>query len=88
MALAGFISSLVALLLTILFISIDGPLLIPVLILAAGIVLSSIGLRQIKKNPEKHKGKELAIAGLIIGIVPFISGVIYIIAYVLSGAHW
>jgi|WetSurSiteA1Bulk_404760.scaffolds.fasta_scaffold00506_8 hypothetical protein len=88
MALAGFISSLVALLLTILFISIDGPLLIPVLILAAGIVLSSIGLRQIKKNPEKNKGKRLAIAGLIIGIVPFITGIIYIIAYVLSGAHW
>jgi hypothetical protein len=88
MALAGFISSLVALLLTILFISIDGPLLIPVLILAAGIVFSFIGLRQIKNNPEKHKGKGLAVAGLIIGIVPFIAGIIYIIAYVLSGAHW
>jgi hypothetical protein len=88
MALAGFISSLVALLLTIIFISIDGPLLIPVLILMAGIVLSSIGLHQIKKNPEKNNGKGLAIAGLIIGIVPFITGIIYIMAYVLSGAHW
>jgi hypothetical protein len=88
MAVAGFISSLVALLLTILFISIDGPLIIPVLILATGIVLSIIGLRQIKKNTEKNKGKRLAIAGLIIGIVPFITWIIYIIAYVLSGAHW
>ncbi len=41
-----------------------------------GIILSSIGLSQISKDPTQ-KGKGLATAGLIIGIVSLIFTIIY-----------
>ena len=41
-----------------------------------GIILSAIGLSQINKDPTQ-KGKGLATAGLIIGIVSFIATIIY-----------
>jgi hypothetical protein len=47
-----------------------------------GIVLSAIGISQINKDPSQ-KGKGLATAGLIIGIVSFIATIIYY-AFVLS----
>lgn len=45
--------------------AITGILLFP-LFLIASIIVGFIGLSQIKKNPEKYKGKGLAIAGIII----------------------
>jgi hypothetical protein len=41
-----------------------------------GIILSAIGLNQINKDPNQ-KGKGLATAGLIIGIVFFVLTIIY-----------
>jgi uncharacterized membrane protein YdjX (TVP38/TMEM64 family) len=41
-----------------------------------GIILSAIGLSQIGKDPSQ-KGKGLATAGLIIGIISFVFSVIY-----------
>lgn len=41
-----------------------------------GIILSAIGLNQISKDPNQ-KGKGLATAGLIIGIVFFVLTIIY-----------
>ena len=41
-----------------------------------GIILSAIGLNQINKDPNQ-KGKGLATAGLIIGIVFFVITIIY-----------
>jgi hypothetical protein len=41
-----------------------------------GIILSSIGLSQISKDPTQ-KGKGLAMAGLIIGIVYFVLTILY-----------
>jgi len=41
-----------------------------------GIILSAIGLNQINKDPNQ-KGKVLATAGLIIGIVFFVLTIIY-----------
>jgi hypothetical protein len=43
-----------------------------------GIILSSIGLSQISKDPSQ-KGKGLAMAGLIIGIVSLVGTVFYYI---------
>ena len=43
---------------------------------AVGIILSAIGLSQISKDPSQ-KGKGLATAGLIIGIILLIFSVIY-----------
>lgn len=36
---------------------------------ACGIIFSAIALSAIKKNPEKYKGKGMAVAGLVTGIV-------------------
>jgi hypothetical protein len=41
-----------------------------------GIILSAIGLSQINKNPNQ-KGKGLATAGLIIGIISLVGTVFY-----------
>ena len=41
-----------------------------------GIILSAIGLNQINKDPNQ-KGKGLATAGLIIGIIFFVLTIIY-----------
>ena len=41
-----------------------------------GIILSAIGLSQINKNPNQ-KGKGLATAGLIIGIISLVGTVLY-----------
>ena len=41
-----------------------------------GIILSSIGLSQINRNPSQ-KGKGLATAGLIIGIISLIGSIMY-----------
>jgi len=47
-----------------------------------GIILSAIGLSQINKDPTQ-KGKGLATAGLIVGIVSFVLTIIYY-AFVLN----
>ena len=66
MAIAGFITGLVSLFL---FGIILGPL---------GIIFSAIALKRIKRNPEKRKGRGLAIAGLILGICGVIGWAIYV----------
>lgn len=37
-----------------------------------GLILCAVGLSQIKKYPEKYKGKGLAIAGIIVGIIALV----------------
>jgi hypothetical protein len=49
-----------------------------------GIVLSAIGLSQIGKDPSQ-KGKGLATAGLIIGIISLIASIFYYIFIFSSG---
>jgi len=49
-----------------------------------GIILSSIGLSQINKDP-MQKGKWLATAGLIIGIISLIGSIFYYIFIFSSG---
>lgn len=49
-----------------------------------GIVLSAIGLSQIGKDPSQ-KGKGLATAGLIIGIISLIASIFYYIFVFSSG---
>ena len=46
----------------------------------AGIVCSAIGLVQIRNAPERHGGRGLAIAGLIVGIVSVLLGIVVLIA--------
>lgn len=41
-----------------------------------GVVFSAIAMNKIKKNPEKFKGKGMAIAGLVIGIVAVVGAAI------------
>jgi len=48
---------------------------IPLLNLIFGILAVSIGIRALKKiknEPDKHGGRNLAIAGIILGIIPII----------------
>jgi Domain of unknown function (DUF4190) len=49
-----------------------------------GIILSAIGLSQIGKDPSQ-KGKGLATAGLIIGIISLIASIFYYIFIFSSG---
>lgn len=42
-----------------------------------GIALSAIGLSQINKEPRKYKGKGFAIAGIILGIISIVVGLLY-----------
>ena len=51
----------------------------------AAIIISAKALRRMKKSPEKEKGKGLAIAGLILGILPFALLIILIIVLASSG---
>ena len=66
LAIAGFVVSMVSL-----FINIAG------LVGLVGTILSAIGLAKVK---EKGKGKGLAIAGLIIGIIGIVYGIYSIFA--------
>ena len=45
-----------------------------------GIIFSAVGLNQINKDPSQG-GKGLALAGLILGILGFIAGLIYVAFY-------
>jgi hypothetical protein len=45
-----------------------------------GIIFSAIGLNNIRKNPDSKKGRGLAIAGLVCGIVGFVGWTLYLIA--------
>ncbi len=64
MALAGFISSLAGLLI---FGFILGTL---------AVIFSAIGLSKIKKDPSKWKGRGMAIAGLVIGVIDIIAWIL------------
>jgi hypothetical protein len=68
-AVAGFVVGLVAL------------FIIPVGLGILAVVFGAIGLSQIKKNPNKFKGKGLAIAALILGIASVVYGFV-----ILAGA--
>ena len=50
-----------------------------------GIVLSAIGLNQIKADPTQQ-GKGLALAGLIIGIIYVVVGFFYLLLVGIGGA--
>lgn len=67
MAIAGFVTGLVSLFL---FGFILGVL---------GVIFSAIALKRIKREPESRKGKGLAIAGLILGIVGIIGWTLYLL---------
>ena len=47
-----------------------------------GIVFGAISLRKIKRNPEKYKGKGLAIAGMVVGFTMLIINVLMLVAAV------
>ena len=46
-----------------------GLLVTPFLFASLGIIFGGIGLSKIKKNPEKYKGKGMAVTGLVTGII-------------------
>jgi hypothetical protein len=71
MALAGFICSIVGL---ILLLATGWPFLLGTL----GTIFSIIGLKKIRSEPDKWKGRGFAIAGLIVGIVAIILFWLYI----------
>ncbi len=81
MALAGFISSIVGLLLLLIT---AWPLsLLGALGVTLGVIFSANGLKQISKNPTKWKGKGFARIGLIAGILGFVViGILLAIAWV------
>lgn len=66
MAVAGFIVSLL------------GLFLFGILMGLIGIIFSAIGLAKINKNQDKFKGKGLAVAGLIIGIIDILVWIVII----------
>lgn len=70
MAIAGFVTSVLGSfgLLALSSVGVVG-LAVGLLAGITGIVLSAIALKRIKKSPEKPKGRGLAIAGLILGIL-------------------
>ena len=49
-----------------------GLLVTPFLFATLGVIFGGIGLSKIKKNPEKFKGKGMAITGLVTGIVAIV----------------
>jgi len=49
-----------------------GLLVTPFLFATLGVIFGGIGLSKIKKNPEKYKGKGMAITGLVTGIVAIV----------------
>jgi hypothetical protein len=49
-----------------------GLLVTPFLFATLGIIFGGIGLSKIKKNPEKYKGKGMAVTGLVTGIVAIV----------------
>ncbi|HLC65003.1 MAG TPA: DUF4190 domain-containing protein [Candidatus Nanoarchaeia archaeon] len=49
------------------------------------IYLGIRALRQIKKEPEVYSGKGYAVVGLILGIIPLLLGLIYLIFFFFPG---
>jgi hypothetical protein len=64
LAIAGFIVSLV------------GLFVFPLGLGIVAVTFSSIGLARVIKSPDTHRGKGLAIAGLSIGLVDIIYGIL------------
>lgn len=89
MAIAGFCVSLVGILglLAISVLSVYS-LLLGLVAGIAGIVLSAIALKRIKKSPEKTKGKSLATAGLVIGILSTTLTILIFIVILLALANF
>ena len=56
--------------------SMAGWLILPIPCGVVGIILSGISMAKINKNPDKFKGKGFAIAGLVVGIVVAVLGII------------
>ena len=71
-ALTGFITSLVGI-----FVS-------PILLGILSIIFGGIGLSNIKKNPEKYKGKGFGITALVLGIIEVV--IIFLVVAVLLAA--
>ena len=61
-----------------------GLLVTPFLFSTLGIIFGGIGISKTKKNPEKYKGKGMAITGLITGIVGVV--VIWLVAAIILAA--
>tara|TARA_B110000902_G_scaffold235953_1_gene281676 strand:+ start:347 stop:1009 length:663 start_codon:yes stop_codon:yes gene_type:complete len=49
-----------------------GLLITPFLFATLGVIFGGIGLSKIKKNPEKYKGKGMAVTGLVTGIIAIV----------------
>ena len=71
-ALTGFITSLV------------GIFVLPILLGILSIIFGGIGLSNIKKNPEKYKGKGFGITALVLGIIEVV--IIFLVVAVLLAA--
>jgi hypothetical protein len=83
----GLISFIIALLLPILFLFIASldTLFLSFFLVIPSLLLGSIALRQIKKNPEKYKGKTLAKIGVIVGYLGCSIGLLVSLIFALMG---
>jgi hypothetical protein len=52
----------------------------------AGIICGAIALSQINKDPQTHKGKEIAFAGIGVGALALLMGIAVLIWALVSGA--
>jgi hypothetical protein len=61
-----------------------GLIVTPILFSTLGIVFGGIGISKIKKNPEKYKGKGMAVAGLVTGIIGVV--IVWLVAAIILAA--
>ena len=78
MALVGFILSLIGFL--------TSWFIFPLVLAIVGLILSCIGMKQIKENNEGGKG--LAIAGIVLGALAIITGVLFWVFVACAGATY
>ena len=62
-----------------------GLLVAPLVFSTLGIIFGGIGISKIQKNPEKYKGKGMAVSGLVTGIIGFV--VIFLLVAILIGLY-
>jgi hypothetical protein len=85
----GLLSFMIALLLPILFIASLNTSLLSLFLAIPSLLLGAIALRQIKKNPEKYKGKTLAKIGVIVGYLGCSIGLLVSLIFaIMGGVIW
>jgi hypothetical protein len=85
----GLLSFMIALLLPILFIASLNTSLLSLFLAIPSLLLEAIALRQIKKNPEKYKGKTLAKIGVIVGYLGCSIGLLVSLIFaIMGGVIW